>query len=186
MTVPDHELLLRSGGGDMEAFEQLVRRHQASAFRLLRSLTRDVADAEDALQETFLAVWRSAGDFRGTGSARAWILTIARNAVRRQHRRRVDEPADLLPLDELGLQAGWGRDIGRDDLASRLEDRAALEAALRTLATDDREVLLLRDVEGFSGAEVATALGISVPAMKSRLHRARLRLSAALTEDEDA
>ncbi len=183
MTESDLDLLRRSASGVGSAFEVFMERHQASVFRFIRTLASERADAEDALQETFLAAWRSAGTFRGAGSARAWVLTIARNAVRRQHRRRVGEPAEFLSLDELGLQAGWGSETTPEDMATRLEERAILERALAGLSSEDRQTLILRDLEGFSGAEAAELLDLTLAAVKSRLHRARLRLTAALKEE---
>lgn len=182
MIEPDPDLLRRSASGEGAAFKEFVERHQASVFRFIQTLTSERADAEDALQETFLAAWRSAATFRGDASARAWVLTIARNAVRRQHRRRVGEPAEFLSLDELGLHAGWGSQATPEELFARPEDRAMLERALASLSKEDRQILILRDLEGFSGEETAELLDLSLAAEKSRLHRARLRLTAALKE----
>ncbi len=179
----DDELLAAAAAGDRKAFEAFVERHQAPTFRYLRGLAADVADAEDALQETFLAAWRHATTYRGGPSARGWVFTIARNALRRAHRRHAGEPERFEPLDELGLRAGWGRP---DDLLDRLADRELIARALERVPPGRREVLLLRDVEGMTGSEVAEVLGISVPAMKSRLHRARLELVAGLRELADA
>ncbi len=163
-----------------------MERHQSSVFRFLRTLTGAAADAEDALQETFLAAWRSAAKFRGEGRARSWLLTIARNALHRQRRRRVGEPADFVSLDQLGLQAGWGAEAASDLFLARLEKRELLERAFQQLSAEDREVLVLRELEGFSGEEVSRMIGLTLSAMKSRLHRARLRLVAALKEEVHA
>ena len=184
MKRPDDDALLAAtAAGDRKAFETFVRRHQAPTFRYLRSLAADPADAEDALQETFLSVWRSASTYRGGPSAKGWVFTIARNALRRAHRRHVGEPERFEPLDELGMRAGWGKP---DDLLDKLADRELIARALERVPPGEREVLLLRDIEGMSGNEVANVLGISVPAMKSRLHRARLELVAGLRELADA
>ena len=178
----DAELLRRSARGDGAAFEAFVERHQAAVMRLLLATAANPADAEDALQETFLAAWRSARTFAGAGPARGWILTIARHALHRLYRRRVGEPPWHVPLDQLGLEAGWGADATPDAFLARLDDKEMLRAALAALPEDDREVLILRDLEELSGEETARALGITVQAMKSRLHRARLRLAARLKE----
>jgi RNA polymerase sigma-70 factor (ECF subfamily) len=153
-----------------------VVRHQDAVLRFLRLTGGDGPDAEDALQETFLTAWRAAGTFRGEAGARAWLLTIARHALSRLRRRRSGEPQALVPLEALGLEAGWG---GTTPFQA-VEDRVALEAALARLEPEEREVILLRDIEGFSGAEAAQILGLAVPALKSRLHRARLRLMSLL------
>jgi len=183
MTPADDERLLHAAAlGDRDAFERFVERHQAAVFRLLSTMAPRRADAEDALQEAFVAAWRGAGTYRGGASARGWILTIARNALRRDQRRRVGEPARHEPLEALGLQAGWGRE---DGVLERIARRDLLERAFRRLSPSDREILVLRELEGLDGREVAEVLELSLPAMKSRLHRARLRLVAALREVDD-
>ncbi len=154
-------------------------RHDAAVHRFLASLNAGPDEAEDALQECFVAAWRSAGTYQGPDSARGWLFAIARNALRRRHRRRMGEPAELASLEELGEQAGWGTD---DDVLESMEARETLLWALGQLDDEDREVVVLRDIEGFSGGETAEILGLGLPAMKSRLHRARLRLLAALRE----
>lgn len=186
MSPGDAELLAQTAAGDRAAFGRFVERHQAAVLRLLRAGAASEADAEDAYQDAFIAAWRAAASFGGGVTARGWILTIARNALHRQYRRRVGEPAAFVPLDELERDAGWGTEEPPDALLERLEDRASLEQALGHLAPADREVLVLRDLEELSGDETAAALGITLRAMKSRLHRARLRLAAALKEGSRA
>lgn len=178
----DEELLEAAARGDRDAFGRFVDRHQAAVFRLLRASASSEADAEDALQEAFLAAWRSAGTYRGGGSGRGWILTVARNALRRAHRRRVGEPASFEPLEALGVQAGWGDDGAALESLAR---RDLLRRALGRLGPEDREILVLRELEGLPGMEVADMLDLTLAAMKSRLHRARLRLAAALREVDD-
>ena len=175
--VPDDNDLLRlTAAGDVEAFQTFVRRYVPLIARFVRGLIGSETDSEDILQETFLAAWRDARTFRGDGSPKAWLFQIARNATFRSRRRHVGEPPFLESLDELTLDATAGElDAPRDTL-DRLADRDVLERALGQLAKEDREVLLLRDVEGFSGKETAALLQLSLPAMKSRLHRARRRL----------
>jgi RNA polymerase sigma-70 factor (ECF subfamily) len=175
----DQALLRSSAAGDRGAFERFVLRHQAPVFRYLRSMAPNEADAEDALQEAFVRAWRSAGTYRGGASARGWILTVARNAVRRSQRRRAGEPASFETVESLGLSAGWGEE---QDVLEGLARRDLLRRALGSLPDEDREILVLRELEGFSGDEVADVLGITSAAMKSRLHRARLRLVVALRE----
>jgi RNA polymerase sigma-70 factor, ECF subfamily len=186
---PDEALLGRSAGGDTAAFDEVVRRHQAAVFRFLTTLGVTGADAEDLLQESFVAAWRGAATYAAAGSVRSWLLSIARNAVRHHRRRRVGEPAALASLEELALRAGWGEPAASPPAgdADRAEDaRALIERALARLGAEEREVLLLRDIEGLSGEETARALALGVPAMKSRLHRARLHLAAVIREDGDA
>jgi len=181
----DPELLDRSADGDQAAFTVLMQRHADSVFRFLRSLGADRSDAEDALQDCFVSAWRGAAGFRGPGSARPWLLSIARHALLRQHRRRVGEPKELESLEALGARAGWGSST---DFGPRFEARETLAWALDQIPAQERQVLVLRDLEGFSGHEAAEALGLGMAAMKSRLHRARLRLMsvARSLEETDA
>ncbi len=181
MTTSDAEILRRTAAGSPADFDRIVDRHEAAVLRYLGAITDDPAAAEDALQETFLAAWRAAASFRGAGSARAWLLGIARNAVRRQHRRRSGEPAQHESLDRLGSRAGWGR-VAAEPFSELLEKRDLIHKGFIRLEPDDREILVLRELEGFSGKEVATMLSLSLPAVKSRLHRARLRFMAALRQ----
>jgi RNA polymerase sigma-70 factor (ECF subfamily) len=180
--LADDDLLRRSAAGDQHAFESFLERHQGAVYRYLRARTGCVADCEDALQETFLAVYRGCEGYRGEASARAWVLGIARNVCRRLYRKRVGEPDEWVPLEEFGLRAGWGGPAPSESFLERLEQRDTLEKALTQLTPEEQEVLVLRDLEGLSGEEAADLLDLSVSAMKSRLHRARLRLAAVLTE----
>lgn len=180
--LSDTELLARSAGGDREAFDEIVRRHHAHVFRLARLLVARADQAEDVLQQTFLSAWQGAAGYRGEASARTWLLTIARNAAWRMRERTAREPVADTPLDELGIQAGWGSP-DPEALAAAAERRDRLNAAFADLAADDRAILTLRDLEGLSGEETAALLGLGVPAMKSRLHRARMRLAARLTRE---
>ncbi len=183
----DLTLLARTAAGDRDAFDALVARHHGAVNRLARTLTRSTAAADDVTQETFLSAWRHAGGFQGTGSVRGWLLTIAHHAAGRHRRLRAGEPTDPLPLEDLGLAAGYGAEPAApgptpETGAAEAERRRALEAALGTLPEADREILVLRDLEGLTGPEAAEALGLTLAAMKTRLHRARLKLMAALRQ----
>lgn len=156
-----------------------MHRHREAAWRFVRSLCRDEGVAEDALQEAYLSAWRAAGSFRGEGSALGWLLTLARHAVYRQHRLRVGEPERHESLEALGLAAGWGTDPAEGALEV-LADQDEVARALAALPQGAREVLLLRDVEGLSLEACAETLECSLPALKSRLHRARLLFAAGL------
>jgi RNA polymerase sigma-70 factor, ECF subfamily len=162
-----------------------VERHQAAVYRFVRTFASDAAACEDALQDTFLAAWRSAKTFRAESSVRTWLLAIARNTALRQYRRRAGEPdrGDIVALDDLGVAAGWGSEVDPEASAIRSEGRAAIARALAALDADDRRVLVLRDLEQMRGEEAASVLGVTLPALKSRLHRARLRFAAHLRRE---
>ena len=152
-------------------------RHAASVYRFLVSRQAASDDAEDALQECFVSAWRSAATYRGSDSARGWLFSIARNALRRHHRRKAGEPEEMEPLEKLGERAGWG---ATSDFSVRFEAEDELEWAMGQLSRCEREAVALRDLEGLTGEEAAEALGLSLAAMKSRLHRGRLRLMGVL------
>lgn len=164
--------------GDAEAFHALVIRYRGRVYHIALAVTGDPAAAEDALQETFLAVHRHATSFAGV-AFRAWLFTITRHEATRTQRRRAPIPVDETTLEALGEAAGWGADDQLD--AEAMKSRLA--SALARLAPEDREILVLRDLEERPGGETATTLGLTVQAMKSRLHRARLRLAAEMRGD---
>src|SRR6185503_18038782 len=137
-------------------------------------MCRDPEDAREVLQDTLFAAARTVHGFRGASSVSTWLYTIARSFCIKKRRRGVFAP-EIVSL-ESGTSAALGaRDQGRDPerTLADLEVGAALEAAIASLEPEYREVLLLRDVEGLSAAEVAEVTTLSVPAVKSRLHRAR-------------
>ncbi|MGE3469024.1 MAG: RNA polymerase sigma factor [Vicinamibacterales bacterium] len=180
--LTDAALLARGAAGDREAFAALVTRHQASVYRFAKTLVARPADAEDVLQQTFLSAWTAAPRFRGEAAVRTWLFVIARNAALTQRARDARHPEADLPLDELGVAAGWGSD-DPETSALAAERRAAFSTAFDALLPADREVLTLRDLEGLSGEETAAVLGVSLAALKSRLHRARVALAARVRKE---
>jgi RNA polymerase sigma-70 factor (ECF subfamily) len=177
-SISDGDLIARTAEGDRRAFELLVERHAATVLRLATAMS-DPSTAEDAMQQTFLSVYQHAVSFRGDASARTWLLTIARNTTYRLHGKTQREELVEEPLMELGVNAGWGS-ADPEAIAIAAERRGALTRAMAMLSPEDREVLILRDLEGLRGSEAAEVLGIGERALKSRLHRARLRLAALL------
>ena len=177
-SISDRDLITRVSEGDRRAFELLIERHGAAVLRLATALS-DPATAEDAMQQTFMNVYQNAARFRGDASVRTWLLTITRNTAFRLHGKTRREELVEEPLMQLGLDAGWGSD-DPEAIAIAAERKGALRKALSLLSAEDREVLILRDLEGLRGAEAAEVLGIGERALKSRLHRARLRLAVAL------
>ena len=176
------DLLEAARAGSGEALEALLERHEARLYRFARRLCRHREDAEDVLQESLLAAARGLPRFRGASSLGTWLYTIARSFCIKKRRRSVFAPAEVSLDTEASAAARGVADPARrpDEAleASRLE--TALERAIAALDRPYREVLLLRDVEGLSAAEVARVTGLSVAAVKTRLHRARGRLREAL------
>ncbi|MCO4746656.1 MAG: sigma-70 family RNA polymerase sigma factor [Proteobacteria bacterium] len=179
MQDSEGDLLMRAAAGERDAFDVFVGTTSPSVWRLVRRLTADAETAEEVLQETYVAAWRGLAGFRQTSSARSWLLGIARKQAARTWRRRAGQPTFAEPLDaELGLAAGWGSDP--ELAASRAEDRQRLLAALSTLPEADQEVITRCDLEGSTAVEFGAENGLSPNASRVRLHRARLRLMAAL------
>lgn len=178
----DEDLLREARAGSGEALEALLERHEARLYRFARRLCRRREDAEDVLQESMLAAARSLPRFRGASSLGTWLYAIARSFCVKKRRRSVFAPAEVSLDTEAAAAARGVADPARgpdEQLeASRVE--AALDRAIAGLDRPYREVLLLRDVEGLSSAEVARVTGLSVGAVKTRLHRARGRLREEL------
>jgi RNA polymerase sigma-70 factor (ECF subfamily) len=177
----DDDLIRLAAAGDRGAFDEVVRRHAPAVHRLARAMVQGEAAADDVTQEAFLAAFRAAATYRpDVAPLRTWLFAIARNAARRARRQGREVPSEDVELMALGVDAGWGAAAALDE-AERSE---TLARALAALAPEDREILVLRDVEGMAGEATAAVLGVGLAAMKSRLHRARLRLLAALRAGE--
>jgi RNA polymerase sigma-70 factor (ECF subfamily) len=167
--------------GDEDALNALLKRYQPQILRFGLKMCRNPDDAGEVLQDTLFAAARTLHGFRGASSISTWLYTIARSFCIKRRRRSVFAPP-VVSLDSDSRAAATARDLGRDPertLADR-ELGAALQTAIAALEPGYREVLLLRDVEGLSAAEVAEVTGLSVPAVKSRLHRARADVRARL------
>lgn len=181
----DEELLNRLAAGETAAARTLVERNARAIHRLAHAIVGDAASAEDVTQETFARALAALGSFDpAKGRARTWLLAIARHVSFEMLRRRREMPGgdggDAETLLGLSLAAGWGAGESVETATLRAETREQLVRALASLPARDREILVLREVEGLDGAEVAALLGVDLPAMKSRLHRARLRLVGAM------
>jgi RNA polymerase sigma-70 factor (ECF subfamily) len=175
MSDTDQDLLQAVRGGDRRALERLLARHQAQIFRFGAKMCRDEEDAKDVLQETMIAAARTIPEFRGTSAVSTWLYAIARSFCIKKRRTSKFAPERIDSLEAHAEQAAEIADSRRspeEDVAGR-QLQAALDDAIGTLEPMYREVLTLRDVEGLSAAEVAEVMGLSVEAVKSRLHRAR-------------
>lgn len=177
MDTTDDRLLDAARAGDRKALDQLLTRHQSRVYRFGLKMCRDEEDAKDVLQETLIAVARNVKDFRGASSVSTWLYTIARSFCIKKRRRskfapEQEESLDLGPEGQVAQVADPGRPPD-ESLAGR-QIEAALDKAIGALDPMYREVLVLRDVEGLSAPEVAEIMGLTVEAVKSRLHRARV------------
>jgi RNA polymerase sigma-70 factor (ECF subfamily) len=171
------------------AADRLVATYGDRAYRLAVRITGNEQDAEEAVQDAFWSVVRKIDTFRGDSAFGSWVYRIVSNAaygkVRRRPQAFLEIPVDevLPPFDEDGRHAGvltdWSSSI--DDPAVQTELRSVLSSAVSELPAHYRAVIVLHDVEGLSMAEVADALGITVPTAKTRAHRARLLLRKRLS-----
>ncbi len=181
----DADLLDAARAGERAALEKLLARHQQRIFRFGLKMCGQEEDAKDILQETLLAAARGIRDFRGAASVSTWLYTIARSFCIKRHRLSRGAPSELASLDELGKEAREVADGGRgpEEAAVSEQVRTALQRAISALDPMYREVLVLRDVEGLPAAEVAEVLKLSVDAVKSRLHRARVAVRERLAPE---
>jgi RNA polymerase sigma-70 factor (ECF subfamily) len=177
----DYQLLERARAGDRSALETLLERHQAQVYRFGLKMCRDPEDAKDVLQDTLLAMARGVRDFRGTSSISTWLYAVARSFCIKKRRRSKFALAEDRSLDmDVAPHASSLADPakGADEVLAGRRVEHALEQAIDALEPMYREVLILRDVEGLTAPQVAEVLGVSVQAVKSRLHRARLSVRA--------
>lgn len=184
----DRELLTRAQEGDISAFEALVDRHKDKVFALALRMTRSEADAAEITQETFLSAYQHLKTFRGDAAFGSWVHRIAANhaLMRLRHRRVVDAAHEELKQPEFN-ERGSFVEYPTNDWSRRADEKAldaelgqAIRQAADRLPEEYRRVFLLKDVDGLSYEEISEVTGDSVPAIKSRLHRARLALREAI------
>jgi len=179
-------LVAKAREGDNAAYNELVNRYSTKIYRLAKHITQHDEDAEDVLQETFLKAFEHLGDFQGQSKFYTWIVRIAVNESLMKLRKRksdrtvpLDEPLDTGEDTVVREIAVW--DENPEQQYSREELATILDEAVQSLRPVFRTVFVLRDIEELSTEETAEALGLSVPAVKSRLLRARLQLREKLT-----
>ncbi len=180
------ELVTRARDGDSTAFSTLIKRYEGRIFRLAMNITQNREDAEDVLQESFLKAYEHLDQFLGNSKFYTWIVRIAVNqALMKLRKRRNDRSVSLDEQIDTGEDtvvreiASWDPDP--EERYSREELNTILTEAVDELAPIYRTVFTLRDVDGLSTEETAEALDLSIPAVKSRLLRARLQLRDRLT-----
>jgi RNA polymerase sigma-70 factor, ECF subfamily len=184
--IDESVLLAQSREGDTHAFAELGRRYEGKIFRLAQHITQNREDAEDVLQETFMKAYEHLDQFKGDSKFYTWIVRIAVNqALMKLRRRKTDRSVSLDEQIDTGEDtvvreiAAWGENP--EEHFSREELGKVLDTAIQSLEPPYRSVFVLRDIEDMSTEETAEALGLSIPAVKSRLLRARLQLREKLT-----
>lgn len=174
--------MAEAAAGSREAFDELVRRHQARIFNLARALVGEDAEAEDLAQDTFVRAWRAIRRFRGESAFRTWLYRVAINVIR----------SHLAARSRKQIVWGWWRRDARGegtmpreavdpaDLEDDAMRREIIDRALAALPADQRVAVTLRDVEGLDYREIAAALGVPIGTVMSRISRARGRLRPSL------
>jgi RNA polymerase sigma-70 factor (ECF subfamily) len=181
----DEELVRIAQAGDNLAFDELVRRYQDKVYRLAFKILRHEEDAAETLQDAFLSAYRGLKNFKVESTFSTWLYRVATNAALMKYRKRRDGHVSLEQSqshrDDAEPMAipDWSAQPLEELLDS--ETRAVMQEGIQRLSEDLRTVFVLRDVEGLSNAEVAEVLELSVAAVKSRLHRARIQLRDRLS-----
>lgn len=176
----DQSLVRLAQQGDSRAFDELVKRYRERVYRLAFKILRHEEDAAEALQDAFLSAYRGLKNFKAESTFSTWLYRVATNAALMRYRRRRTQHVSLeqsqSPLEDAEPMAvpDWSAQPLEELLDA--ETREVLYEGLLRLPEDLAEVFIKRDIDGWSNAEVAESLGISVAAVKSRLHRARIGL----------
>jgi len=176
----DRELVRFAQDGDSRAFDELVRRYQQKVYRLSYRILRHEEDAAEALQDTFLSAFRGLRNFKSESTFSTWLYRIATNASLMKYRKR---RPNHLSFEQSQSSTHEGETLDLPDWSKQPlqevldgEAREVMEDGFRKLPEELRTVFVLRDLEELSNAEVAEILGVTIAAVKSRLHRARIFL----------
>ncbi len=180
----DLDLIQEFREGSQSSFEELLSRYSNKVFSLASRLTRNSEDAEEVLQDVFVTVHRKIASFEGKSSFSSWLYRVTVNAAFMKLRKRRQDHS--IPLEDIVQQQHSPAALKSPESAYvdaqsiRNEMLEALETAIRRLPDDYRPVFILRDVDGLTSREVGRILDLTVPAVKSRLHRSRLMLRRRL------
>ncbi len=181
----DEDLVKLSQSGDTRGFDELVRRYREKVYRLSYRILRNEDDAVEALQDAFLSAFKGLKNFKAESTFSTWLYRVTTNASLMKYRKRRENHVSL-EQSQSPNESGEGLqlpDWSQQPLEELLdaETRQVMEEGKAQLHDDLRTVFAMRDEEGLSNAEVAAILDLSVPAVKSRLHRARLQLRDRLS-----
>lgn len=180
----DNQLIEEFKRGSQVSFEELINRYGGKAFSLALRLTRNQEDAEEVLQDVFVTVARKIANFEGKSSFSSWLYRVTVNAALMKLRKRKQDHSvlieDVQPQVQEAVIAKSVEKSATELDASRTEVAAALEDAIRKLPEEYRPVFVLRDVDGLTSGEVSKILNLTIPAVKSRLHRSRMMLRRKL------
>lgn len=183
--LADEQLIEQFTKGCARSYEELIRRYETKVHNLAMRLTRNSEDAEEVLQDVFVTVYRKIEGFEGKAKFSSWLYRITVNAAFMKLRKRRQEQAvsldDMMPHYQnkvIAQRNAFGSHA--DSMAINNEIREALEQAINKLPEDYRAVFILRDIDGLSNKAVGDILDLSIPAVKSRLHRSRLMLRKRL------
>lgn len=183
MSISDDDLLYRCQTGDRDAFQALVEKYQHKVYTIAYRFVGNEADAGDLAQEAFIKVYQKLSTFRGESSFRTWLYHIAANTCRDELRKRQNKRT--LSLDNLSPQPGDGTAriegvkstmAGPEEVAAAREMQRNLQMVLNQLPAEQRLILIMREIQGFSYEEIAHQLECSLGTVKSRLSRARVAL----------
>jgi RNA polymerase sigma-70 factor (ECF subfamily) len=171
--------------GDLEAFSGLVKRYDRNIFRIAQHITHNEDDAQDVVQEAFLKAYQNLDQFQGNSKFYTWLVRIAVNEALMKLRRRRSDKTVSLDEDVVTEEGAMPREVADwspnpEQLYGQSELGDILKKTIQGLPPGFRTVFVLRDVEGLSTEETAEMLGLSIPAVKSRLLRARLQLRERL------
>jgi RNA polymerase sigma-70 factor (ECF subfamily) len=181
----DAELVRRAHEGDLDAFAEIVRRHERRLRLVLVRILDDPRDVEEAVQDAFVQAWGNLDRYRGEAALFTWLYRIGVNAALARARRKQHQ---LLDIGALGAEGAVhvSSDVLPELAAEARDEQARVLAALAELPFDYREAVVLRDLAGLSNEDVAAALGVTLAAAKSRIHRGRLRLRALLEPEDES
>jgi RNA polymerase sigma-70 factor (ECF subfamily) len=175
-------LIERARGGDLGAFNDLVELYQDQLFALIVRMVPDRDQASDAVQEAFFSAYRNLAGFRG-GSVKSWLNRICVNAAMDAQRARKRRPVQPYPeWEDESWQPPTGEEADPERLVLTGERAHVLNAALARITDDQRDAIVLFDVQGYDYAEIAEMTGVSLGTVKSRIHRGRLALRGLLED----